>query len=74
MNGNICLKELKMKEMTFFLKKCKVYLEQNIFDRVVKLFQEYKKGILTDDGMIQKIKHCLRNNSELLDLFKNIIS
>ena len=74
LNGNICLKELKMKEMTFFLKKCKVYLEQNIFDRVVKLFQEYKKGILTDDGMIQKIKHCLRNNSELLDLFKNIIS
>ncbi len=37
-NGNVCLKELKMKEMSFFLKKCKVYLDQIVFEKIVKLF------------------------------------
>ena len=72
--GSFCLKELKMKEMAFFLKKCKVYLEQTTFDKVVKMFQEYQNGIITDEGLVQKINHYLKNNSELLDLFKNIIS
>ena len=72
--GSFCLKELKMKEMTFFLKKCKVYLTQTTFGKVVKLFQEYQNGIITDEGLVQKINHYLKNNSELLNLFKNIIS
>ena len=72
--GSFCLKELKMKEMAFFLKKCKVYLEQTTFDKVVKMFQEYQNGIITDEGLVQKINLYLKNNSELLDLFKNIIS
>ena len=72
--GSFCLKELKMKEMTFFLKKCKVYLAQTTFGKVVKLFQEYQNGIITDEGLVQKINHYLKNNSELLNLFKNIIS
>ena len=72
--GSFCLKELKMKEMTFFLKKCKVYLAQNIFSKVVKLFQEFQNGIITDEGLVQKINYYLKNNSELLNLFKNIIS
>ena len=72
--GSFCLKELKMKEMTFFLKKCKVYLEQTTFDKVVKMFQEYQNGIITDEGLVQKINHYLKNNSELLNSFKNIIS
>ena len=72
--GSLCLKELKMKEMTFFLKKCKVYLTQTTFGKVVKLFQEYQNGIITDEGLVQKINHYLKNNPELLNLFKNIIS
>ena len=72
--GSFCLKELKMKEMTFFLKKCKVYLSQATFGKVVKLFQEYQNGIITDEGLVQKINHYLKNSSELLNLFKNIIS
>ena len=72
--GSSCLKELKMKEMTFFLKKCKVYMEQTTFDKVVKIFQEFQNGIITDEGLVQKINHYLNNNSELLNLFKNIIS
>ena len=72
--GSFCLKELKMKEMTFFLKKCKVYLAQNIFSKVVKLFQEFQNGISTDEGLVQKINYYLKNNSDLFNLFKNIIS
>ena len=72
-NGNNCLKELKMKEMTFFIKKCKLYLDQITFEKIMKIFQEYKNGIITDEGIIKKINHYLKNNTELLNLFKNII-
>ena len=73
-NGNVCLKELKMKEMSFFLKKCKVYLDQITFEKIVKLFQDYKNETINDNDIIQKINHYLKNNSELLNLFNNIIS
>jgi len=73
-NGNVCLKELKMKEMSFFLKKCKVYLDQIVFEKIVKLFQDYKNEIINDNDIIQKINYYLKNNSELLNLFNNIIS
>ena len=72
-NGNNCLKELKMKEMTFFIKKCKLYLDQITFEKILKIFQEYKNGIITDEGIIKKVNHYLKNNTELLNLFKNII-
>lgn len=74
LNGNASLKELKIKEMTFFLKKCKVYLDQITFENVVKIFQDYKKGIINDDSIIQKMKNYLKNNSDLLNLFNNIIT
>ena len=63
-----------MKEMTLFLKKCKIYLEQNTFDKVVKVFQNYKNGIITDNVIVAKINKYLKNNTELLNSFKNIIS
>lgn len=72
-NGNYCLKELKMKEMSFFIKKCKLYLDQVTFEKIMKIFQEYKNGIITDEGIIKKVNHYLKNNTELLNLFKNII-
>ncbi len=60
--------------MTLFLKKCKIYLEQNTFDKVVKVFQNYKNGIITDNVIVAKINKYLKNNTELLNSFKNIIS
>ena len=74
-NDNInSLKDLKVKEMTLFLKKCKIYLEPNLFDKIMKVFQDYKNGSIPDDIIIQKIKEYLINNNELLNSFKNIIS
>ena len=60
--------------MTFFLKKCKVYLDQITFENVVKIFQDYKKGIINDNSIIQKMEIYLKNNSDLLNLFNNIIT
>ena len=60
--------------MSFFLKKCKVYLDQIVFEKIVKLFQDYKNEIINDNDIIQKINYYLKNNSELLNLFNNIIS
>jgi histone deacetylase complex regulatory component SIN3 len=74
LNGNSSLKELKIKEMAFFLKKCKVYLDKITFENVVKILQDYKNGFINDDGIIQKIKNYLKNNSDLLNLFNNIIT
>lgn len=74
LNGEIDLKDIKMKEMTLFLKKCKVYLDQSTFEKVVKVFQDYKKGIISDNIIVDKIKQYLKNNIELLNSFKNIIS
>ena len=68
------LKDIKIKEMTLFLKKCKIYLEQLTFEKIVKIFQDYKHGIINDEIIVQKVNHYLKNNNELLNLFKNIIS
>ena len=74
LNGKTDLKDIKMKEMTLFLKKCKVYLDQSTFEKVVKVFQDYKKGIISDNIIVDKIEQYLKNNTELLNSFKNIIS
>ena len=73
-NGNMNIKDSKIKEMSLFLKKCKIYLDQSTFDKIVKIFQDYKNGIINDDIFMEKIKKYLKNNNELLVLFKNIFS
>ena len=60
--------------MEFFLKKCKIYLDQTNFEKLLKIFKEYKNRIFTDEGIIQKMKYFLENNSELLNLYNKIIS
>ena len=74
LNRKNSLKDLKTKEMTLFLKKCKVYLDKTTFDKIVKVFQDFKYGNISDEVIVQKLNLYLRNNNELLILFKNIIS
>ena len=74
LNGEISVKELKMNEMTIFLKKCKIYLDKITFDKVVKLFRDYKNDIISDELIVEKLNLYLKNNNGLLNLFKNIIS
>ena len=60
--------------MSIFLKKCKIYLDKTIFDKILKILQDYKNGIINDDLIIEKFKQYLKNNNELLKSFRNIIS
>ena len=61
-------------ELKYFFRKCEVILSKESFDEIVKLFQEYREGLITDDGMILKIKNHLNDNKELIELFNNIFS
>ena len=74
LNGNSTLKEIKIKEMTLFLKKCKVGLDEVTFNKIFQLFQDYKNKVINDEIIIQKIDNYLKNNDELLNLFKSVIS
>ena len=60
--------------MTLFLKKCKISLDEITFNKIVKLFQDYKNRVINDEVIIIKINQYLKNNDELLNLFKTIIS
>ena len=66
--------EIKAKEMKHFLKKCGIALDKNIFDKIVNIFQEYKDGFITEKGFVKKMRHYLKNKSELMKLFEKIIS
>jgi len=61
-------------ELKYFFRKCEIILDKESFEAIVKLFQEYREGLITDDGMILKIKNHLNNNKELIELFNNIFS
>jgi hypothetical protein len=62
----------KNDEITFFLRKCKILLDKEAFESIVKLFQEYKDGLLTDEGIILKTENYLENNKELIDIFNKV--
>ena len=64
----------KKDEITYFLKKCKMILEKELFDKIMKLFKEYKEGLLTDEGIIIKTHKYLGNNKELVELFNKVFS
>ena len=65
-------KQLKSDEITYFLKKCKNLLEKESFEQIVKIFFEYKDGLITDEGIILKTQEHLENNKELIELFNKI--
>ena len=66
--------ELKNKEITFFLHKCKIVLDKKIFEKIINIFQEYKDGLITNEGIVKKTRKYIKNNEDLLKLFNNIIS
>ena len=71
-NNNFVEKKTKNDEITFFLRKCKILLDKESFEEIMKLFQEYKEGLLTDEGIITKTQIYLENNEELIELFNNV--
>ena len=72
-NNNNCIKELKMKEIAFFIEKCKTYLDNEEFEIIFDIFGKYKDEIIKDKNIIKQIKFYLKSNEELLNLFNNII-
>lgn len=62
----------KSDEFNFFLKQCKILLEKDSFTAIVKLFQEYKDGLITDEGIVTKTQNLLENNKELINLFTKV--
>ncbi len=62
----------KTDEINFFLKKCKMMLNKEYFEQIVKLFQDYKDGLLTDEGIIIKTQRYLESNTELIELFNKV--
>ena len=71
-SGEESFKQLKTDEITYFLKKCKNLLEKESFEQIVKIFWEYKDGLITDEGIILKTQEHLNNNKELIELFNKI--
>ena len=67
-------KKTKNDEITFFLRKCKMILDKDSFEEIVKLFQDYKDGLLTDEGIITKTQRYLKSNEDLVDLFNKFFS
>ena len=66
--------KIKNKEMAFFLNKCRIALDKKIFDKIINIFQEYKDGLITNDGLITKIRKYIKNYEDLLKLFDNVVS
>ena len=72
-NNKKCIKELKLKEVSFFIDKCKDYLENEIFENISTLYKRYKEDIIKDKDIIKQIQFYLKSNDILLNLFNNII-
>lgn len=72
-NCTKCINELKLKEIEFFLEKCKIYLENKDFENIAQLYKKYKDDMIKNIDIISQIKFFLKDNKELLNLFNNII-
>ena len=62
----------KSDEINFFLKKCKMLLNKDYFEQIVKLCQDYKDRLFTDEKIIIQIQRYLENSKELIELFSKI--
>ena len=72
-NDNNFINELKMKEISFFIDKCKGYLDNESLDIIYQFYKTYKDKIIKDKDIIKQIKFYLKSNDILLNLFNNII-
>ena len=70
---NNFINELKMKEISFFIEKCKSFLDKESFEIIYQLYKTYRDKIIKDKDIIKQIKFYLKLNDILLNLFNNII-
>ena len=71
--NNNFINELKMKEISFFIEKCKSFLDNESFEIIYQFYKAYKDKIIKDKDIINQIKFYLKSNDILLNLFNNII-
>ena len=62
-----------MKEISFFIEKCKSFLDKESFEIIYQLYKTYRDKIIKDKDIIKQIKFYLKSNDILLNLFNNII-
>ena len=79
-NKNISEKILKKdknhdkEKVNYFLAKCKSLLDKESVEKIINIFQDYKEGLITDKGILCKIKNYISNNNELIKLFNEVFS
>ena len=73
-NNDFVEKKTKNDEITFFLRKCKMLLDKETFKEIMKIFEDYKNGLLTDEGIVTKTQSYLGSNEELIELFNKVFS
>ena len=79
-NKNIsekCIRDQKNKDkekVKFFLNKCKNLLDKESAEKIINIFQDYKKGLITDKGIILQIQKYIWKNNELIELFNKAFS
>ena len=54
-----------------FLKECQIYLTPNIFEKIVKIFQDYKNGTIDEENVVNNTKLLLSENKNLINLFES---
>ena len=72
-NDNNFINELKMMEISFFIEKCKCFLDNESLEIIYQFYKTYKDKIIKDKDIIKQIKFYLKSNDILLNLFNNII-
>ena len=55
-----------------FLKECQIYLTPKKFEKIVKIFQDFKNGIVDEENVINNTKFLLAENKNLINLFESI--
>ena len=66
-------KNKKISEMNNFLNRCKFSLDKQNYENLLKTFHDYKNGLITEKGIIEKTHLFLKNNRELINMFDEII-
>ena len=54
-----------------FLKECQIYLTPNNFEKIVKIFQDYKNGTIDEENVVNNTKLLLSENKNLINLFES---
>ena len=71
-HDNTFEKNNKNSEIDFFLNKCYMILDKELADKIAKIFQDYKEGLITEKGIVFTIKNYIGNINELVEIFNKI--